>query len=198
MKEFNGFSYICPNCNHYDFVCADGVPTQNFTCLHCGEKLPLTSHIIHLNIEDLIKEGLVIPMAQKVRKWKRLETEPQEIDIISEAYQMQCPFCKAYDQKFISYSKEPFRAGVLCTTCSTIYFAEFVDPIECDISADKLAEVINKINTDLVQENGYTVIKVLINELSEALLVSNSYFDKKTFEDACYKVVKEGEVNGNK
>ena len=56
--------------------------TTKYTCLNCREKLPATSIILHLNILDLIKEGLVQPMAQKVCKWKKLEGQPQEVEII--------------------------------------------------------------------------------------------------------------------
>ena len=201
MKEFNGFSYICSNCNHYDFVWTSYDPTPDsttrYTCLNCREKLPATSIILHLNILDLIKEGLVQPMAQKVRKWKKLEGQPQEVEIISDCWTQPCPFCKANGQKYISYSKTPYRVGLLCMYCSTVYYAEFVDAIECDISADKLAEVINKINSHINEDSDVLLVRdKFIEDLANVILESNSYFNKQEFKDACYKVVKEGEVNG--
>lgn len=60
--------------------------------------------------------------------WVKLETSPDEIDVInSRIYNFNCPFCKADVQQFITIptKENGKKVYIFCESCSTIYYGDW-------------------------------------------------------------------------
>ena len=127
-NQLNGFSYICQNCGHCTFVCTDGQPTEYFRCFRCYTKLVPSAIYTNVNLLELQSEGfdMNIPDQSKQPTWVKLETPPDEIDVInSNIYNFNCPFCNAGVQQFVTISEGSRKVYIFCSSCSTIYYGDW-------------------------------------------------------------------------
>ena len=67
-----------------------------------------------------------IPDQSKQPTWVKLETPPDEIDVInSNIYNFNCPFCNAGVQQFVTISEGSRKVYIFCSSCSTIYYGDW-------------------------------------------------------------------------
>ena len=66
---------------------------------------------------------------EKECHWVKIENPPDEIEALGECTitTFECPYCKTPHQQFIELSKNPYKVGILCPECNTIYYGEWTE-----------------------------------------------------------------------